>query len=169
MIDVRTGNVRIEHPLVGATLPKAIHALEAGGQLYLVVNGEIRQQPSRPIGVDYPLVDGQVYAFDMTTGEAMWPGPAVVSRRGISLTQPVDIPLLVFVDRVAKRDAAGGGQQLRLLCIDKQTGATVYRNDDLPDTSGSHFRIRAARGDPRTMSIEMSTRTVRFTFTDEPR
>jgi hypothetical protein len=133
------------------------------------VNAEVRQQPSRPIGLDFPLVDGQVYAFDLETGRATWPGPATVERRGIMLAQPRDIPLLMFVDRQLKRDAGGGGSQLRLLCLDKETGATLYRNDALPDTAGGHFQVRAGKGEPRSVGIEMSTRTVRLSFSDRPR
>jgi hypothetical protein len=85
------------------------------------------------------------------------------------LTQPTDIPILVFVDRLVKRDAGGAGAKLRLLCLDRQTGATVYRNDDLADTPGSQFRIRASRDDGAAVNIEMSTKTIRLRFTDEPR
>jgi hypothetical protein len=169
LIDVRTGRPRVDQPLPAVALPRSIHVLECGSQLFLFVNGEMRQQPSRPIGPDYPLVDGQVYAFDLERGRPMWPGPAVVQRRGIMLVQPTDIPLLVFVDRQLKRDAGGGGSQLRLLCLDKQTGATVYRNDALPDTAGGHFRVRAAHGEPRSVGVEMSARTVRLAFSERPR
>jgi hypothetical protein len=55
------------------------------------------------------------------------------------------------------------------LCLDKQTGQTVFRDDELPDTAGGHFRIFAERGEQPTISIEMSTRTARLMLTDEPR
>ena len=110
-----------------------------------------------------------MFAFDLRDGRSIWPGPAVIDQRGIALSQPADIPFLVFVDRVAKRDEGGAGTKLRLLCVDKETGATVYRNDELPDTSGNQFRIRASRDVPPAVNIEMSTKTIRLRFTDEPR
>jgi hypothetical protein len=49
------------------------------------------------------------------------------------------------------------------------TGATVYRNDDLADTPGGQFRIRASHDEPASVTIEMSTKTIRLRLTDEPR
>ncbi|MGD9636559.1 MAG: hypothetical protein AB7U97_24965, partial [Pirellulales bacterium] len=80
-----------------------------------------------------------------------------------------DIPVLVFVDRMLKRDASGAGTKLRLLCVDRATGATVYRNDDLPDISGGQIRIRAHRGEEAAVDFEMTAKTIRLKFSDEPR
>jgi hypothetical protein len=110
-----------------------------------------------------------VYAFDLRTGEQIWSGPAVVKQRGMMLSQPQDLPLLVFVDREMRRDASGGGSHLRLLCLDKATGRTVFRNDDLKDTAGGRFDIRVAGQERPTVSIDMSSQTVQLTLTDEPR
>lgn len=170
LIDVRTGQVEIDHSLPLISGPRSIHSLQSGNQLFLLVNGEARHQPSNPIqSRDYPLIDGQVYAFDRRSGEALWPGPANIGRRGIMLTQPSDIPVLVFVDRETKRDPGGAGSKLRMLCLDKQTGATVYRNDDLPDTTGGYFRARIPRRSPPSIALEMSTRTVTLNFDVRPR
>jgi outer membrane protein assembly factor BamB/tetratricopeptide (TPR) repeat protein len=170
-IDARTGNVLIDQPIhqVDFNKPGKIHALVSQDDLFLLIDTEALQQ-NRPIGTDYPVVTGQVYAFDLQSGEPLWPGPAYVRHRGIALIQPSSIPLLVFVDREEKRDAtAGSSAHLRLLCLDKQTGQTVFRDDELPDTAGGHFRIFAERGEQPTISIEMSTRTARLMLTDEPR
>jgi hypothetical protein len=170
LIDVGTGTTLIDQQLPLAAVPTSLHTLKADNRLFVFVGSRPRQQSSRSIGLaDYPLIDGQVFAFDLGDGRLMWPGPAVVEQRGIALTQPSDIPLLIFVDRLLKRDSGGGGTKLRLLCLDKQTGQTIYRNDELPDTPGSLFRIRAAREETPTVSIEMSNRTVRLSFTDQPR
>jgi hypothetical protein len=144
--------------------------MKSGDQLFLCVNGAVRERTSLPIGLpDYPLVDGQVYAFDLRDGHSMWPVPAVIEQRGIAIVQPDDLPVLVFVDRVRKRNAGGANNKLRLLCIDRETGATIYRNDELTDTSGTNFRIQLARGEPPTVNIEMSAKTIRLKLTDEPR
>jgi hypothetical protein len=147
-----------------------VYAVKFGDQLFLCVNSDARQQTSRPIGLDYPLVNGQAYAFDLRDGSPMWPGPAVIEQRGIALTQPSDSPLLIFVDRQLKRDAGGSGAKLRLLCLDRLTGSAASRNDDLPDTSSTkQVRIRASREEPPTVTVEMSTKTVRLVLTDRPR
>lgn len=170
-IDARTGKVLVEQQIdpIDANKPERIHALVSQDTLYLLIDSEALQQ-HRPIGTDYPVVTGDVYAFDLKTGKPLWPGPAFVRHRGIALAQPSSIPLLVFVDREEKRDAtAGSSSHLRLLCLDKRTGETVFRDDELPDTAGGHFRIFAERGEQPTISIEMSNRTVRLMLTDEPR
>jgi hypothetical protein len=169
LINVRTGRPQIDQPLPAVAVPKSIYALESDNELFLLVNGQMRQQPSQPIGLDYPLVDGQVYAFDRRDGRMIWPRPAIIQRRGLSLTQPPGIPLLVFVDRELRRDANGSGSKLRLLCMDKQTGATLYRHDELPDTAVGQFGIRATRGEPRIVSVETSAWTIRLAYSDRPR
>lgn len=174
LIDVRTTERLIDYQLPLADLspnsaPRSITVFRAGDQLILGLNFGTRQLSSRSIGVDFPLVDGQVYAFDLRDGEPLWPEAAVIASRGLALSQPSDIPVLVFVDRVLKRDQNGAGTKLRLLCIDRATGATVHRNDDLPDVSGGQMRIRASRGDVAAVDFEMTAKTIRLTFTDEPR
>ena len=173
LIDVRKGDALIEQSLELAAAPRTISAFKAGEQLFVGVSGPARQQSSRPIGLDYrldyPLVDGQVFAFDLRDGRMIWPGPAVVEQRGMAFTQPADIPFLVFVDQQVKRDANDNGTKLRLICLDKATGATVYRNDELPATSGGQFRVRATHDPSPSVDVEMTAKTIRLKFSDLPR
>lgn len=169
LLNVRTGIKQLEEKLPLLARPKSVTALRSGDQLFLCVNGPPSQRLSRPIGPDYPIVAGQVFAFDLRDGRPLWPGPATIDQRGIALAEPTDIPILVFVDRLVKRDAGGSGAKLRLLCVDKATGATLYRDDNLADTPGGQFRIRASHDDPASVTIEMSTKTIRLRFTDQPR
>ncbi len=173
LIDVRTGDTLVDQSLKLAAAPRTISAFKAGEQLFVGVSGPARQQSSRPVGLDYrldyPLVDGQVFAFDLRDGRMIWPGPAVVEQRGLALTQPADIPFLIFVDQLAKRDANDNGTKLRFICLDKATGATVYRNDELPATSGGQFRVRATRDQSPSVDVEMSAKTIRLKFSERPR
>jgi outer membrane protein assembly factor BamB len=177
VVDVRTGKLIIDQSAKRIGQPNKMYALKAGQQLFLTVSDETRRpqdEARRPqsatIGLfDYPIVNGQLYAFDLPTGQPSWPEPATIAHRGLALVSPNDVPLLMFVDHVQKREATNTGAQLRLLCLDKRTGATVYRNDDLPATAGQQFRVRAAHDMPPTVNIEMSTRTVRLEFSDRPR
>jgi hypothetical protein len=132
----------------------------------------------QPVGnrVDNPLTSGPVYAFDLTTGQPLWPAPAHVHERGLVPVGPHDLPFVVFADRAARRAAGEGALKLRLLCLDKWTGQTVYRNDDLPDVSEMNFRVRIDRGpsgapDASDLSVVIQTgsREFRLTPTDEPR
>jgi hypothetical protein len=76
----------------------------------------------------------------------------------------------VLADRKSVRSAASGGNyQLRLLCLDQNTGQTVYRNDVLPDTSITKFRIRGERDGEPTVAIETNAGKIQLTMTDRPR
>ncbi|MEX2310457.1 MAG: PQQ-binding-like beta-propeller repeat protein [Pirellulales bacterium] len=170
LIDARSGKVLIDAQLQAVDDLQFIQTMRCGDELFLFVSNQPQQQ-YKPIGqFDYPLINGLVYAFSMNSGEALWPGPAVVRNRGIALSQAEDIPLLVFAERKMIRDATtGGGSQLRLLCLDKRTGQTVYRNDQLPDTSLTRFRVRAERHAKPVVALEMSAGKIQWTFTDRPR
>jgi hypothetical protein len=145
--------------------------MPSGDKLFLMISSQPNQHYKPLIQQsDFPLINGLVYAFSMKTGEAIWPAPAVVRNRGIVLSQPQEIPLLVFADRKMVRDAAsGGGSQLRLLCLDQETGQTVYRNDSLPDTSITRFRVRGERDAGAVVAVEMSAGKIQLTMTDRPR
>ena len=131
LVDVRTGRVRIDEQLQAVADLQNIRTLVSGNELFLMVSAPSLSKENQPIAQpDYPLVNGLVYAFSLESGTPLWPGPALVRNRGIALAQPSDIPLLVFVDRKTTRDAnSGGSSQIRVLCLDKRTGQTVYRND----------------------------------------
>jgi hypothetical protein len=171
LVDVRTGDLRIDQQLEAVSEPQSIQTLLAGDELFLMINTRSLVQQHRPIApVDFPMINGQVYAFSLASGEPLWPGPALVRNRSIALGQPQDLPVLVFVDRKATRDSnTGGGSQIRILVLDKRTGQTVYRNEGLPDTAASRFRIRAERENPATIKVEMSAAEVLLTMTDAPR
>jgi hypothetical protein len=173
LIDARTGKALIDRPLQAVEDLQSVETMRSGDELMLCVSGQTQQQFKPIAQFDYPLVNGLVFAFNVKTGEPLWPGPAVVRNRGIILSQPEDMPLLVFGDRKMVRDAqAGGGSQIRLLCLDRGSGQTVYRNDQLPDTSVSRFRVRSEPGSgpaKPTVALEMSAVKIQLAFTDEPR
>jgi hypothetical protein len=115
----------------------------------------------------------------------LWPGPATIRNRGV-VYQPEGIPFLVFADRQMSNEASGGGRwNLRLLCLDKQTGETVYRNEQLPDANVTRFRIRGTvdvgelgRAGPadvgerdanRMVTMHTNAGTIQLVLTDRPR
>jgi hypothetical protein len=170
LIDVRNGETLIDRELEPLTDANGIHAMSTGNQLFLFVSSPPNQQYKSLVQQsDFPLINGRVYAFNLKSGEPSWAQPAVVRSRGIVLSQPRDIPFLVFADRRLVRDAkTGGGSQLRLLCIDKRTGYTVYSNDSLADTSITRFRIRGEQEAESAVAIEMSASRIVLTLTDDP-
>jgi hypothetical protein len=174
VVDARSGDVTLEHELEPLADVDAISTMKTDDKLFLMISGQADQQ-FKPLSQqpDFPIIDGFVYAFDNATGKPLWPAPAVVRNRGVVLSQPREIPLLVFADRKMVRDpATGGGWQLRVLCIDQHTGQTVYRNDKLPDTSIVRFRIRGEPGAGSAgsvVAVEMNSGKIQLAMTDRPR
>jgi hypothetical protein len=181
LIDAQRGKLLIDQQLQPFEDLHSIQAMRAGDELFLFVSSPPQQQYKPVAQIDSPLINGLVYAFDVRSGEALWPGAAVVRHRGAVLSQPEAIPLLVFADRKMVRDAAtGSASQLRVLCLDKRTGQTVYRNDQLPDAAVSRFRVQAESGTRHTVlpgagsaepvvALETSTGKIQLTWTDRPR
>ncbi|MFO0788508.1 MAG: PQQ-binding-like beta-propeller repeat protein [Pirellulales bacterium] len=171
LVDMATGQTIIDEKLEPAGDLQTIQTLKFNDELYLFVSAQNAQQ-FKPIGqqLEYPLINGPVYAFDLKTGKALWPTPAIVRNRGLVMQQPADIPLLVFADRQMVRDAAsGGGSQLRVLCLDRRTGQTVYRNDALTDTSAPRFRIHGDLDSIPQVALEMAAGKIQLAMTDRPR
>jgi hypothetical protein len=168
VLDISTGKLLIDEKLEAVSDLQSIHTLMADDELFLFITAQAQPQ-FKPIGhpLDFPLVNGLAYAFSLKSGKAMWPTPAVLRNRGVVLQQPQEIPLLVFVERQMTREAKGGGSQLRVLCIDKRTGQTVYRNDNVPDTSV--VRIRGESGQSPAVALEMASGKIHLAMTDRPR
>lgn len=170
LIDARTGRIVFDKQLEPVPDVHSIHTVLSGDELVLLLTSPVQQKQFSPIGQpDYPLINGLVYGLSLARGEMLWPGPATVRHRGIVLSQPTEIPFLVFAEQKMTRDAAaGGGARLRVLCLDKRTGQTVYRNENLPATSAGRFRIRADRT-ASTVVLETATGKIQLTVTDRPR
>ncbi|MCC7476239.1 MAG: PQQ-binding-like beta-propeller repeat protein [Pirellulales bacterium] len=171
LIDVVTGKAVADQQLLPAADMQSIYTLRAGESLYLFITGQPLAQ-YRPIGqpTEFPIINGLVYAFSLETGKPIWPGPALVRNRGIVLQQPNGIPLLVFAEHCLVRDATnGGGAQLRLLCLDRRTGQTVYRENNLPGTSITRFRIRGEWDAQPKVAVDVTSGTLELLVTDRPR
>jgi hypothetical protein len=172
LVDVRTGKSLIEQSLEAAPDLHSIQTLRSNDTLFLVINRQAQlQQFHKSVGQqDNPLTSGMVYAFDLTTGKAVWPSPANVRNRGLVMTQPQGIPFLIFADLKATRDARSGNRtQLRLLCLDKRTGRTVYRNEALPDGAATRFRIRGERDGEPSVSIDTTMGKIQLAVSKRPR
>ncbi len=171
LIDVPSGRLVVDEKLDAVPGTQAIHTILAGDSLFVFITAQIQSQV-RPLGqpFDYPIINGPVYAFNVKTGKQLWSGPALVRNRGVYLSQPLDIPFLVFADRKLGHTAtSGANSQIRVLCLDKRTGETVYRNDQVPDSSVPHFSIRSDIERRPVVSLELGTAKIQLTITDRPR
>jgi hypothetical protein len=146
LIDVRTGEITIDEQLQPLADVQSISTMRSGDKLFVMLSNQPNQQ-FKPLvqQTDFPMINGLVYAFSRSTGKQLWPAPAVVRNRGIVLSQPQDIPLLVLRIEVVRDAAAGGGSQLRLLCIDQNTGQTVYQTIPCSTRRSPAFAFVASR------------------------
>jgi outer membrane protein assembly factor BamB len=172
LIDVQSGLPIVDTQLEPISSLGSIEVIRSDESFFLLVGTKAsrQRQQHRPVDqLDNQVTTGFVFAFNRNTGDQLWPGPAAIQHRGL-VTQPDDLPFIVFLDRQTTSDGARGAKRrLRLLCLDKETGRTVYRNDDLPDTPVTRLRIRGEReGTPR-VTIETNAGTIQLTLTDRPR
>jgi outer membrane protein assembly factor BamB len=120
-----------------------------------------------PQTVDCPLLSGRVYAFDGQTGRSLWP-PVSVVQHGLLLSQPSELPVLVFVRQaIAARPIRSRDPQLSVMCIDKRSGRVLYHKEDLPGTNLSSCEMTANQA-AHTVSIALPTRVITLTYTNNP-
>ncbi|HWA98463.1 MAG TPA: PQQ-binding-like beta-propeller repeat protein [Pirellulales bacterium] len=83
-------------------------------------------QPIPSGGFGNPLIHGNVFGFDRTTGECVFTTP--VEGRALSFHQPASLPFLMFAAQVYRqqRSMRESQPQVAILCIDKRTGRIIY-------------------------------------------
>ncbi len=142
----------------------------AGDTLYLVTNTRTEAQ-HRAGGFEAvdnaPVADGHVYVLNLVTGESRWPRPATVSGLGMLQLQPLDSPVLVFASQLNERgsDSSSG---VSLLCLDRITGRSLLRDEDLKPLRNKPMVIRVDGGSIPSVSIDLEHTLVRLDFTGEP-
>jgi outer membrane protein assembly factor BamB len=171
LIDVATGKALIDEKLEAAADSQAFYTMRSGDDLFVFITGPPQPQiRTTTQGFDSPIINGPVYAFSLKTGKSLWPGPAIVRNRGMMLSQPPEVPFLVFMDRQQSHGASNETTaRLRVLCLDKLTGETVYANDEVPDTAVPRFRVEAEREPKAAVTLEMGASKIVLAMTERPR
>lgn len=173
IVDAAEGQVLVDQQLRSTPGLSAIHLAVGADHFTLVTD---RPQPAGsnrrvdPINrPDYDVVDGQAAVFDRATGRLLWGSTAEVSQQALMLSQPVDLPVLVFAATLHRHNSDGARPVTSLLVLDKKSGRTLYRSDSLPVTGGGHCLVRVQDLEERTIGVEMASRQIRLQFTDQPR
>ena len=169
-VDVANGTVLLTDRLQLQQPLESIHLVRDDERLFLFASArpDRRKEKHVAIGGRYALVNGLVYAFDLNDGRPLWPVPATVKNQGIALDQPVASPLLVFASRVMRQDSSGNQTNLKVLCLEKVSGRSVYRNALRPDTMSGEFRIQIERGHRPSVAIRTSAQEIRLELTETP-
>lgn len=142
MIDIATVRQRLQVALPGdeSAPVRSVRLRTRLGRLLVEVDRSNpmvdRVRGASPIGAD-PLLTGELHCLDLQTGESPWGGPVEVDGMALMDTTATDAPLLVL----ARRRAADAGDdrtesQVALAVLDLMTGATLYRDHELPAGNG---------------------------------
>jgi outer membrane protein assembly factor BamB len=113
------------------------------------------------------LINGRLYAFDAATGKKLWPAPAVLAQQGLLLSQPSELPVLVFVRQILRPGAVSAQPKLSVLCIDKRSGRVLYQNDQLTGAQVANFEIIGDAA-AKTVVLTVASKMITLTFTDDP-
>lgn len=122
--------------------------------------------------LDYPAINGFAYVFDRADGQMRWNRPAQLRQQAFMLTQGRDLPAILFASGLSTRNGQGSRMRTSMLLLDKATGRTVMRADDLDSAAGGYCQPFVAESDDdadRQLAIEMSSQNVAVRFTDRPR
>ena len=117
---------------------------------------------------DSPVVTGKVCLFDRHSGEMRWNRPAEVERDAYPLNQPIDMPFILFAGMVSQTNG-GAPPKATMLLLDKATGRTLLRKDEVQGNNGGQCIVRISDAAKHQAAIEMAGRTILLQFTDERR
>src|SRR5690606_7308818 len=100
-----------------------------------------------------PLVTGRVYAFNREKDELQWAAPGSVEEHGLVLSQPSELPVLLFMRNMTDSESSTPGTRGSVLCIDKRTGRLIHEDDALPQQIGNFEAV--ANLEEKTVTLNM--------------
>ncbi|MEO2050046.1 MAG: PQQ-binding-like beta-propeller repeat protein, partial [Pirellulales bacterium] len=158
ILDARTGQILVHDSLLADPKISEIHLLVATDRFTLLTSHpQPQNNGNRVRGLipdDCPLISGQVACYDRTTGKPCWKRPADITQQALLLTQPCDLPILLFVNFSQLRDHRGSRPVLSMLILEKASGRTLYRNNNLPNTGGSHLLVSVSKSQTAGQSTD---------------
>lgn len=137
LLDVRTGELISETPVTRPAGLVSVSAALSDQMIYVSLSSSVTAKQLttgyRP-GWRWPLTSGPVHALDRQTGKQAW--TRVIENRGLPLSQPRDVPLMVFYDAWEGLDPAQPvapkpkevASWSRYLFLDARTGETLHES-----------------------------------------
>ena len=110
---------------------------------------------SSDLRLPHTNLDGRVASIDRETGRTLW--TADLGKATLLHTEPADLPVLLVMRRA--RPNASGERTMTLDVIDRRTGQSVARHDQLPRSPILRWRYDARR---REVLLLGETTTVRL-------
>lgn len=138
VIDIATAKQRWRTKLASdeSSPVRSLRLRERGGWLLVEVDRSnpvmVRVRGALPVGDD-PLLTGELHCFDPQTGESPWGAPVIVDGMALVETGASDAPLVLLArKRAADASNDQSEAQIALTLLDLTTGATVFRNHEIP-------------------------------------
>jgi hypothetical protein len=173
IIALESGKRIVDEQLVKEPSLVGIYLLRSSDQYVLVTNRPTPQQTKNvslspaPGGLDNPMINGRVYAFDRKTGKPLWMMPRTIEQYGLLLSQPEDLPVLSFTRHVrTSQDNGRSTMTTSVLCLDRRTGRTLYEKEDFPFQT-MYFRVYGDRHANQT-TLLFPSKSVVLTYTGVP-
>jgi outer membrane protein assembly factor BamB len=173
LLSVADGTPTIEADLDPTPNASELFLLPSRERLIVAVSAPRKQEqqflPVNPVpgGIDNPQFNGRVYGFDRRSGQLAWSASAL--DQALLLSQPSELPVLVFASHVYKRDPNNNNNVItvgNLMCIDKRTGRVVHQ-DESPNALAAGFDL-VARPEARIVELKLQQQTLSMKFTDRP-
>ncbi|MCC6493396.1 MAG: PQQ-binding-like beta-propeller repeat protein [Pirellulales bacterium] len=172
VVDAANGARLVDHPVPATPRIDEIH-VAVGRDSFLVAakhpragGGSRNVQPIHML--DSQVMDGHIYLFDRESGAMRWNRPAEVAQQSLLLTQPADLPFIVFAGLTTDANSGNARPLCKVLILDKATGRTLYQKDDLPQ-NGNYCVPRVTDGANGQAAVELAGRTILLQFTDQRR
>ncbi len=170
IVALRDGETRVTANVLPEPRLANIVLLRSSQQYHLLTNRVVRRSQAGEVvssargGRHHMLLTGRVYAFDRATGKLQWPIPATITRQGLVLPQPADLPALVFVNRITKTSLVGNRKQgtTSVLCLDKRTGRKIFHRKDFPFETPSYRLAGDRSAQTLTLTLPQTAVTLRF-------
>lgn len=176
LVELATGAVLTDYQGPVLSSVDEVHLLAGADAVAVLASQRSPRADERRISLfnphDYATINGFAYVFRRDDGQMTWNQPAELRQQALMLTQGPDLPALVFASGLSTRNSQGTRSQTTMLLLDKATGRTLMRTDELPSAAGGYCQPRVANvaeGGPPQLEVEMSNRTVAVSFTDRPR
>ena len=173
IVDASTGEAIVEQNLAPLEKMQDVYLLAGNESFILAVKQKSKTNVHHINALNrndsVVLGAGKIYHFDRKTGKQLWSSASTLDRQALMLAQPADLPVIVFVANVTRRDARGGRPGIKMLVLEKASGRQLIHNNELPGSNGNHCLIKLSDSKKNTVEIEMSRQTVAMNFTDLPR
>ncbi len=172
VLDLINGRIQFSQTLEPERGLEGIHLLASNGLLILATNTRTAPQHNAAGNEaleNAPVVTGRVYALDAKSGSPRWERPATINGQGLWQLQPTASPVLMFISNKEDRTTNQQNAATRLLCLDKRTGRSLLREDNLHEPENGPWLMRIDHNGDPTVSIDLLHTLVTLRFTTNPR